>query len=103
MKRSDICNYFIYCWKCNVVQFDLPTFLSYNRGNAKLGKLVTVGLEKSKLFQSQNIQDEIINQSDYDDKISFNFIDQMRLGCLTSTPYTQLKHSSAQVSKIPFL
>ena len=59
-----------------------------------------VGLEKSKLFQPHNIQDEIINQSDYEGKITFSFIDQMHLGCLTSTPYTQLKHSSAQVSKI---
>ena len=59
-----------------------------------------VGLEKSKLFQPHNIQDEIINQSDYKGKITLNFNDQMHLGCLTSTPYTQLKHSSAQVSKI---
>ena len=33
MARFDswLCNYFIFRWKCNTVQFDLPTFLSYNK------------------------------------------------------------------------
>ena len=35
-----------------------------------------VRLEKLKLFQYQNVQDELINQSVYDGKIASNFIDQ---------------------------
>ena len=33
MARFDswLCNYFIFRWKCNTVQFDLPTLLSYNK------------------------------------------------------------------------
>ena len=33
-------------------------------------------LEKLQLFQSQNVQDELINQSVYGGKIASNFIDQ---------------------------
>ena len=33
---SWLCNYFIYRWKCNTMQFDLRTFLSYNKAMAML-------------------------------------------------------------------
>ena len=43
--RSDswLCNYDIYRWKCNSVQFDLPTFLSYNK--AMLSQEIVFGNE----------------------------------------------------------
>ena len=37
----------------------VPYLPILQQGNAELGKLVNVGLRKLKLFQSQNIQDEI--------------------------------------------
>jgi len=33
---SWLCNYFIYRWKCNTMQFDLRTFLSHNKAMAML-------------------------------------------------------------------
>ena len=52
----------------------VPSILQ--QGNAELGKLVNVRLEKLKLFQSQNVQDQLINPSVYGGKINSNFIDQ---------------------------
>ena len=37
----------------------VPYLPILQQGNAELGKLVNVGLRKLKLFQSQNIHDEI--------------------------------------------
>ena len=42
---------------CNVAS--VPYLPILQQGNAELGKLVNVGLRKLKLFQSQNIHDEI--------------------------------------------
>ena len=42
---------------CNVTSVHYLPILQH--GNAELGKLVNVGLRKLKLFQSQNIHDEI--------------------------------------------
>ena len=42
---------------CNVTS--VPYLPILQQGNAELGKLVNVGLRKLKLFQSQNIHDEV--------------------------------------------
>ena len=55
----------------------VPSILQ--QGNAELGKLVNVRLEKLKLFQSQIVQDKLINQSVYGGKLASNFIDQPML------------------------
>ena len=93
---------------CNVTS--VPYLPILQQGNAELAKLVNVGLGKLKLFQSQNIQEEMtkINQSVHDGKVASNFINHMHLGCLscdassaqTVTPHTQPKHTSVEVCKI---
>ena len=79
--ESWLCNYYILF---SIVENIIPPSLTsvpsiLQQGNAELGKLMNVRLEKLKLFQSQNVQDKLINQSVYGGKIASNFIDQPML------------------------